>query len=111
MNHAERVKDGIERVEAMAEQWSADFDAQFPGEPYGLNSLTDEEHAVWYEQQMAKYPPLEAFRYTPKDLAPGAVNPNPIIMGNAWILMLSHTENGEAETKRYLKTRAKGEVL
>ena len=111
MNHKERVADGIKRVEDLAEQWGKDFDAQFPGEPYGLNSLTDEEHAIWYEQQMAKYPPVEVFNYKPKDLAPGAVNPQPQIVGNAWILMLAHTENGEAETKRYMRTRAKGGVL
>jgi len=97
MNDTETIADEIDRVEKMSEQYVKEFDEQFHGEPYGLNSLNDEEHAMWFEQQLAKYPP-EAFR----------TEDGQIIIGSAWVLMLPFTENGETEIRRYAKTRGIG---
>jgi hypothetical protein len=91
------VKDVIDRVEALAEQFVVEFKEQFQGLAYGLNQLTDEQHAFWYEQQVAKYPP-EVFKT--KD--------GQMIVGSPWVLMLPFTTNGEAETRRYMKTRGVG---
>lgn len=99
MNDTESITDEIDRVEAMAKQYVREFGEQFSGEPYGLNSLTAEEHAAWYESMVNKYPP-EAFR-----TADGR-----IIVGSPWVLMLPFTENGETETKRYMRTRGRQEA-
>lgn len=88
------VQDTIDRVEVMAEQFVKEFDEQFSGQPYGLNSLTDEEHAAWFEQQVKAYPP-EAFNTVDGQ----------VVIGSPWVLMLPYTENGKAELRRYMKTR------
>lgn len=97
MNYQEEITDSLDRVEAKSEEWVANFDEQFPGQPYGLNSLTDEEHAVWFESQVAKWPP-EAFRT--KD--------GQVVVGSPWVIQLPFTENGDEELRRYMKTRTGG---
>ena len=99
MNDKESIALEIDQVEMIAEQFVVEFGEQFQGEPYGLNSLSNEEHAVWFEQQVAKYPP-EAFKT--KD--------GMTIIGSAWVMMLPFTENGELEIRRYERTRGIGKV-
>lgn len=97
MKDAEAIEDELDRVEELAEQYKKSFGEQFDGEPYGLNALTDEEHAFWFESWVKKYPP-EAFKT--KD--------GENIISSPWVLMLQYTENGAAEYERYNKTRGIG---
>ena len=97
MNDTKQIEDTLDRVEELAEQYKESFGEQFDGEPYGLNALTDEEHAAWFESWVRKFPP-EAFKT--KD--------GQIVIGSPWVLMLQFCENGEEELTRYNKTRGIG---
>lgn len=94
MNDTEAITKEIEDVAKIADQFVEEFDRQFNGTPYGLNSLTDEQHALWFESMVAKNPP-EAFK----------TEDGQIIIGSPWVLMLPFTENGDEELKRYERTR------
>lgn len=95
MNDRTAIEDTLDRVEELSDQFKQSFAEQFDGEPYGLNALSDDEHAAWFESWVKKYPP-EAFKT--KD--------GEIVIGSPWVLMLSFTENGAAEFERYNKTMA-----
>lgn len=93
----QRIETEIELVDKLVDQFLEGLDRQNEAEPFGLNAMSDEEHAAWYEQQVAKSPP-EAFK----------TKEGGIIIGSPWVLMLGFTENGETETKRYMRTRGLG---
>lgn len=115
MNDTAEIKDTIDRVESLAKVFIDEFDAQFHGTPFGLHALKAEEHVLWYEQNVAKYPP-EVFVVSLKGLDSEAkarlrklLGRDPVegeyVVGSAWTLMLPLTTNGEAETRRYLREK------
>lgn len=118
MNDTAQIKDTIDRVEALSEVFVTEFNEQFHGQPFGLHGLTAEQHVAWYEQNVGQYPP-EVFVVSLKGLDSEAkgrlrklLGREPIegeyVVGSAWTLMLPLTENGEAETRRYLKEKTNG---
>lgn len=119
MNDTKQIKDTIDRVESLAQVFVDEFDEQFHGTPFGLHALKADQHILWYEENVAKYPP-EVFVVSLKGLDSEAkarlrklLGREPVegeyVVGSAWTLMLPLTENGEAETRRYL--REKTDVL
>ena len=64
------------------------------GAGWGLHRLTDAQHAIWFEREMGKWPPV------PLVMPDGAV-----MVASPWLLAMAIAEDGDAEIQRYLRTR------
>ena len=117
MNERDQIDDLFERIEALVTDARAQFKEQFTGPAWGLNAITGEEHAAWYEENIGNYPPI-AMEISLKGLAKKELADlkrvlghepyeGEIVTASKWALALAFAENveGDAETRRYNKTR------